>query len=71
MIVPGHILQVCPAIVKGVFVDVMTDLIVWSFSDNTMHTNENLFAVHVRGQDSVHSVKAFFREPVIFVELVV
>lgn len=46
MLEPGHILEVCPAVVKGISVDVMTNKVDRRVGDEPVHTNEpDAFAV--------------------------
>lgn len=57
-------MEVRPAVVKGVSVDVVTYHTIRGLGYDSMHTQKNLFAADVGGADNVCPAEAAFEEPV-------
>lgn len=69
MIKPRHIEDVCSAIVKGIFVNVVTNHIIGGLCDLTVHADKLLFAFDSYGSANVRSESGEFQKPVISTEL--
>lgn len=64
MFEPGHILQVCPAIVKCFSVDVMANLVDWRIGDDSVHPDERDLTVVCDLAASIPFAPGLFSVPV-------